>query len=126
MHLFSTLRRLEFAPANMSETENGVALAPIVTRKASISDRGIAGLRLAAKSSPSLAVRGSGGRRGTRKFTYLPPPPAVFAQARIVDLLTPRQVSYDTGLPIGEKEPNAGNVWFKRSRPHHSRGVQNK
>jgi hypothetical protein len=42
----------------MSETENGVALAPIVKRKASISDRSIAGLRLAATSSPSLAAIG--------------------------------------------------------------------
>jgi hypothetical protein len=79
----------------MSGTENGVALAPIVTRKASISDRGIAGLRLAAKSSPSLA--GFRFRWEARKFTYLPPP-AVVAQARIIYLLTPR-CSYDTGLP---------------------------
>ena len=47
---------LSFALQNMSETGNGVSWAPIDTRKASIADRGIAGLSLAAKSSPSPAA----------------------------------------------------------------------
>ena len=60
MHLFSTLRRLalRFAPARMSETKNGVALAPIVTRKASISLR--LGDRAAASPGSEPEVSGDG------------------------------------------------------------------
>jgi len=76
MHLFSTLRRLAFAPASMSETKNGVALAPIESsrgRRPSHSDwetarrhRRAPSLRLAATGSCHRRLRSLkyGGRGG--------------------------------------------------------------
>ena len=117
------LHCMRFAPARMSETKNGVALAPIVTRKASISlrlgDRARRHRRAEVSGdgvvSPSLAVimlstHGVpvGEARDREIYVLTPHKPCTYPpKARIIYLLTPR-CSYDTGLPIRcEKEPNA-------------------